>query len=842
MNEIRINRNLARWILLGAGLIALIVMAVALLAAPQNRFNTVSYVALGVSILGIAGFVLLDPQAVAKAITGRTGQYGLTTALMSLFFIAFVVAVFVIVYSANITPVDLTEARQYQLSDTTIRLLAELEDDVHVTGFFTRDQSDQQRDAEIFLNQYQKYSNGRITYSFVDPDRNPGEAARLGMTRSGVMVFEQGDRTAEAASVTEQAMTTALVQVLRGEARKLYLVTGHGERRTDDFSGSGYSQIGTLLGRGGFEVASLNLLEQGSVPEDADLVVIAGPTAQFSAVEVEALRTYLQNGGSLFFLSEPGSAGGGVLGSGVMSVEFNADASKMLTAGSDGSARVWDTSTGEELLALRGHTSDVLDASFSPDGRRIVTAGADDTVRVWDARTGEQIAQLEGQTQLVERVMYSPDGSLIASVGQNQVVNIWDADTLEPMSYSPITTAVPLFTVDFSPDSALIAAGGGRTSGGGSEGIVYLWDARTGEQLTSQTLHSNIVLSLAFSPDGETLHSVSPDGFEGVINLTTLAQGNTTARYADIGITAMAFLPDGSTAYALLDGTIHVRPADATSADQDVVLSGHTDVVWDIAVSRDGKLLASAGRDGFVRLWDLESQTALLELQGHAVGDPLLSYLESDWGVRVEDDLVVDMATAREFDMLTPVVYTYSNASPITDPLLDNGLRTFFVTARSITPLELPADSVLTVKELLFTSGEVSGQVASWGETSNPYATGSLEYDERDIPGPVVLGVSIVNGTTEGRVVVIGDADFVSNNALQYVNYGNSELFLNAANWLAKSEREINLPSPDFTQRTMDQPLTPAETIIFSIASVCLLPAVALVAGAVVWVVRRRRR
>ncbi|GEM_PF-3080366 len=841
MNEIRINRNLARWILLGVGLIALVVMAVALLAAPQNRFNTVSYVALGVSILGIAGFVLLDPQSVVKAITGRTGQYGLTTALMSLFFIAFVVAVFIIVRSANITPLDLTEASRYRLSDTTIQLLAELEEDVHVTGFFTRDQSDQQREAEIFLNQYQKYSNGRLTYSFVDPDRNPGEAARLGMTRSGVMVFEQGDRTAEAASVTEQSMTSALVQVLRGEARRLYIVTGHGERRTDDFSNSGYSQIGNLLSRGGFEVTSLNLLEQGSVPEDADLVLIAGPTAQFSATEVEALRTYLQNGGSLFLLSEPGAAGG-ALGSGVLGVDFNADASRVVTAGSDGSARVWNTSTGEELLVMRGHTSDVLDAAFSPDGRRIVTAGADDTVRVWDARTGEQIAQLEGETQLVQRVMYSPDGSLIVSVGQNQVVNVWNAETLQPVGYSPLTATVPLFASAFSPDGSLIAAGGGRTSSGSNEGIVYLWDTRTGEQLAAQTLHSNIVFSLAFSPDGGTLHSVGPDGFEGVIDLTTLAQGSATARYADIGITAIVLPPDGSTIYALLDGTIHIRPADARSADQDVVLSGHTDVIWDMALSSDGRRLASASRDGVVRIWDLETQTELLQLQGHAVGDALLSYLESDWGIRVEDDVVVDLATAREFDFLTPVIYTYDTSSPITKPLWDNGLRTFFITARSITPLELPAGSVLTVKELLSTSGLVNGQMASWGETSNPSATGSLAYDERDIPGPVVVGVAIVNGTTEGRVVVIGDADFASNYALQYVNYGNSDLFLNAANWLAKSEREINLPSPDFTQRTMDRPLTTAEMIIFSIASVCLLPAVGLAAGAVVWVVRRRKR
>ena len=833
MNDVKINRDLVRWLVLGLGVIALIVMAVALLATPQNRFNTVSYVALGVAILGLAGFVLLDPQAVIDAVMGRTGQYAITTWLMTLFFVAFVVAAFVLIKRAEIPPWDLTEAQRYRLSDETIELLQNLEEDVHVVGFFTDAQENQRKEAEIWLQRYRQYSNGHLTYEFVDPDRNPGEASRLGMTRVGVLVFEQGDRTAEAPFADERNLTGALVRVLAGEPRKAYFLTGHGEREINDFSGTGFSQARELLSRSNFEVETLNLLEEASVPEDADLVIIAGPTVQYTDPEVEALKEYLDGGGSLLVLSDPGT-GGGSLGNGVLSVDYNSDGTRLATAGADGTVKVWDVRTGEETLALQGHGGAVVNVSFRPDGRQIATAGVDGTVRIWDARTGEELQQLEGQTDMVVEIAYSPDGSLLASVGQDQIVNVWDATTYELLDYSPITTPVPLFALAFSPDGSQLAATGARnTPTGGVSGLVFVWDTDTGEELVNQSLHSAVAFDIAFSPDGETVHTVALDGTEGTLDVET-GEGNTVNLYPDAGLIAFAIMEDGTRIYALGDNTIHVRPPDATSTSDDIILTGHTNTVQAISLSPDGDHFATGSRDGTTRIWSLSEQETVLTLRGHSATDALLAYLRDEWGIVVNDDLAVDLLTAREFDEVTPVIYSYDATSPITAPLVDAQLRTFLVLARSLTIEEPPAEVVLT--PLLFSSGQAG---SSWGET-DPF--GGLQFDEQDIPGPLVLGVSGENPTTGARIVVIGDADFASNDALDRTAYGNSELLMNAVNWLTESENLIDLPGPEVGERVIDNPLSPAGLIVTSIAAICLAPLGAIVAGAAVWISRRQRR
>src|SRR5438270_177764 len=93
---------------------------------------------------------------------------------------------------------------------------------------------------------------------------------------------------------------------------------------------------------------------------------------------------------------------------GVLSMCFSPDGQRLATASDDNTAKVWDARTGQELLALKGHTRAVLSVCFIIDSQRLATASDDNTAKVWDARTGQELLTLKGHTNMVRSVCFSP--------------------------------------------------------------------------------------------------------------------------------------------------------------------------------------------------------------------------------------------------------------------------------------------------------------------------------------------------------------------------------------------------------------------------------------------------
>ncbi|MGE4560756.1 MAG: WD40 repeat domain-containing protein, partial [Desulfobulbus sp.] len=114
---------------------------------------------------------------------------------------------------------------------------------------------------------------------------------------------------------------------------------------------------------------------------------------------------------------------------GVRSCAWSPDSTRLLSAGSDQSLRVWDATTGEQLLNLQGHTGGVRSCAWSPDSTRLLSAGSDQSLRVWDATTGEQLLNLQGHTGWVFSCAWSPDSTRLLSAGSDQSLRVWDATT-----------------------------------------------------------------------------------------------------------------------------------------------------------------------------------------------------------------------------------------------------------------------------------------------------------------------------------------------------------------------------------------------------------------------------
>jgi ABC-type uncharacterized transport system involved in gliding motility auxiliary subunit len=200
---------------------------------------------------------------------------------------------------------DLTATQRYTLSDQSVKVLNGLQQDVKVTAFFPSQQEDAYvRGTKDLLRQYSRRSN-HVTVEFVDPDVNPSVARQFDITSYPVTIFQAGDRKEQTTGLTEQDFTSALLKLTRTEQKKVYFVQGHQERDPENPAQPGFNAAADALKRENYLVDKVSLLATQKVPDDAAVVIIAGPRAPFLDPERQALKDYLDRGGKVFLLVDP---------------------------------------------------------------------------------------------------------------------------------------------------------------------------------------------------------------------------------------------------------------------------------------------------------------------------------------------------------------------------------------------------------------------------------------------------------------------------------------------------------------------------------------------------------
>jgi len=202
--------------------------------------------------------------------------------------------------------VDLTRTTSHSLSPASVAAVQGLKGPVQVTAYAS-ERDDLRRAIRAIIDRYQKHKND-LTLSFVDPDSAPQQARDAGVQQDGELIIEHkgASERIPPQHLNEQNLTNALTRLGHRGERWVVFLSGHGERRPDRMANFDLSLWAIEMRKRGFRTRTLSLGDHPQLPQNISVLVIAGPRTRLLPGEVREIERYLDRGGHLLWLHDPG--------------------------------------------------------------------------------------------------------------------------------------------------------------------------------------------------------------------------------------------------------------------------------------------------------------------------------------------------------------------------------------------------------------------------------------------------------------------------------------------------------------------------------------------------------
>jgi WD40 repeat protein len=296
----------------------------------------------------------------------------------------------------------------------------------------------------------------------------------------------------------------------------------------------------------------------------------------------------------------------------IRGVSFSPDGRSGLSSSADGTVRLWNLDTGEEIRQFTCQSGPLWRIAFSPDGRTFVVGGDGHWVGLWDVKTGLELDRFVGHNKGIQAVRFFRDGKRFVSAAADRTVRVWDiASGLEIQKFRSI---YGMTSIAFLQDERYLVAGSGN-----EKAVVFdLLTERTAGHFTG---HTASVQGVDVSADDRFLLTAGGDKTIRLWDVQTRKEIRKFIGHRDIVYRALFMNNDQIVLSASQDGTI--RFWDRGSGAELHRIAAHQGGVVDIALSADGTRFLSGGRDSVLRLWRMPAKGWATVLSPLTRGDVL---------------------------------------------------------------------------------------------------------------------------------------------------------------------------------------------------------------------------